>query len=55
MKAFKLTFFVDSTEVTYVTVHPSQLDRFRRLITLLCRYASHFNYNVQFETKEVEL
>ncbi len=55
MKAFRFTFFVDGAEVAFVTVHPSQQDRFRQLMTRLCRYAARFNYNVQFETKEVEL
>ena len=55
MKAFRFTFFVEGAEVTFVTVHPSQLDPFRKLMTRLCRYAARFSYNVQFETKEVEL
>lgn len=55
MKAYRFTFFVNGEEVAFVTVHPSQRDRFQLLITRLCRYAARFNYNVQFETKEVEL
>lgn len=46
------TFYVDGEQVAFVSVHPSQKDRFQMLLTRLCRYAAKFNYNVQFECKE---
>jgi len=55
MKAKKITFFIDGNEVAFVTAHPSQVDRFNLLMQRLCRYAARFNYNVQYQTKEVEL
>lgn len=46
------TFFVDGEQIAFVTVHPSQKDRFQQLMTRLCRYATKFGYNVQFSSKE---
>lgn len=48
---YKFTFYVDGAETAFVMVHPSQKDRFSVLMSRLCRYATKFGYNVQYDTK----
>lgn len=55
MRLKQVTLFMDGEPQCFCWLPASQVRRFVLLLGSLCKFAARFQFNVQFESKDIEL